>query len=273
MAPEILQVTKRNAAFQRLHSLLDNRQKRHAARRFLVEGVQPLNTARAHDWRFAATIVPRGARLSPWAAAFVEEAAAPVRYEMSTDLLREISRKDETSELIGVVEMPADDMARIPLSGDLLVAVIDRPSNPGNLGTMIRSCDAFGVHGLIVTGHAVDPYDPATVTASRGSIFAVPVVRIASHAGVGAWLTQVRESIGTCQMIGADEAAERPLFAHDFRPPTVAVFGNERHGLSHAYREMCDVAVRIPILGSATSLNVGVAASVLFYEVSRQRST
>jgi TrmH family RNA methyltransferase len=169
--------------------------------------------------------------------------------------------------------MEADAVSRVPIGPDLLVAVMDRPGNPGNLGTLIRSCDAFGVHGLIVTGHAVDLYDPATIRASRGSIFAIPVVRMPSHASVAAWVSTVRGAVGQCRIVGADEKAGTAVFDHDFRQPTIAVFGNETHGLSRAYQELCDASVQIPMRGAASSLNVSVAASVLFYEVSRQRRT
>ncbi len=271
MTPELLHITSRNSAFQVLQSLATNRQKRHATRTFLLEGVRPINTARAHGWRFEAVIVPRGATPSRWASDVIDQVSVSVRYEMAPELMRELSGKTQSSELLAVVRMQDDDLGRIRLAPDLLVAVLDRPSNPGNLGTLIRSCDAFGVHGVVVTGHAVDLYDPATITASRGSVFAIPVVRMASHTDVSAWVGEVRAAVGTCQVVGADEQASVRVFDHDFRAPTVMVFGNETAGLSRAYRDLCDTWVQIPIEGSATSLNVAVAASVVFYEVSRQR--
>ena len=149
---------------------------------------------------------------------------------------------------------------------------MDRPGNPGNLGTLIRSCDALGASGLVVTGHAVDLYDPATITASRGSIFALPVVQAASHAEVLQWVASVRERLGRCDLVGTDEHADTDLAAHDFTAPTVLVVGNETHGLSRAYRDACDAVVRIPMSGSASSLNVSVAASIAIYEVVRQRA-
>ena len=148
---------------------------------------------------------------------------------------------------------------------------MDRPGNPGNLGTLIRSCDALGATGLVVTGHGVDLYDPATVTASRGSLFALPVVQAASHADVLQWVATVRQQLGTCHLVGTDERADVNLAAHDFTHPTVLVLGNETHGLSHAYRDACDAVVRIPMSGSASSLNVSVAGSIAIYEVIQQR--
>ncbi len=69
---------------------------------------------------------------------------------------------------IAIVQMKDDDYENITLGKIPLIAVFDRPSNKGNLGTIIRSCDALGVDGLIITGHCVDLYDPETITATMG---------------------------------------------------------------------------------------------------------
>lgn len=268
-----LRITRRNSTYQVLHSLTTNRQKRSATRTFLVEGVIPINRALAHGWTFAGLIYEHGGTLSQWARDVLVRAAVPVSYELSRELLAEISGKDEPSELIAVLQMPDDDLSRIPLTPDLLVAVVDRPASPGNLGTLIRSCDAFGVHGVIVSGHAVDVYDPVTLTASRGSLFGVPVVRVESHTQVTPWLASVRAALGSCLVVGADETAAIDVDTCDLTAPVVTIFGNETHGLSRAYREMCDAHVKIPMSGAATSLNVSIAASVVFYEARRQRRT
>ncbi len=266
-----LHVSTENSAFQVLESLVSNRAKRHRSRTFVLEGVQPITRALAHGWGFEAMIHESGAVLSDWAADSIARAKAPVRYEMTPDLLARLSGKTEGSELLAVVRMPEDSLTRIPVTANLLAVVMDRPGNPGNLGTLIRSCDALGAHGLIVTGHAADPYDPATITASRGSLFALPVVQAASHAEVLQWVATVRDQLGWCHVVGTDEQAEVDLAAHDFSAPTVLVVGNEAHGLSRAYREACDAVVRIPMTGSASSLNVSVAASIAIYEAVRQR--
>lgn len=271
MPPSTLSVTRRNSAFQVLESLVSNRVKRHRAGLFVLEGVIPITAALRHGWRFDSIVYERGAALSRWAADVVHRSEAPVRYEMSRDLLAALSGKDEPSELLAVVRMPPDDLARIPMRPDLLVALVDTPSNPGNLGTLIRSSDAFGVHGVIVTGHAVDVYDPATLTATRGSLFAVPVVRVDSAGAVGRWLASVRQAVPRCRVVGADEKAAVEVDGHDFTVPTVAVFGNETRGLSRACLDLCETTVRIPMVGSASSLNLAVAASVVFYEAARQR--
>lgn len=270
MSPGRLSISKRNSAYQILESLGSNRQKRHKTGTFLVEGVQPINMALANGWHFKAWVYESGAVLSTWAQDVIRRAAAD-RFEVAADLFRGLSGKTDPSELLGVVQMPDGGLERIPIEPDLLVTVVDRPGNPGNLGTLIRSCDAFGAHGVIVTGHGVDIYDAATIAASRGSLFAIPVVRVESPEDVREWLAGVRRVLGSCRIVGTDEAGAIDVSDYDLVPPTVVVLGNETHGLSHACRQMCDALVRIPMVGSATSLNVSVAASIVLYDVLRQR--
>src|SRR5439155_7599405 len=106
-------------------------------------------------------------------------------------LMDRLSDKNLSSELVAVVAMPPDSPDRIKPKSDVLVAVLDRPSSPGNLGSIIRSCHALGADGLIVTGHGTDIYNPLTVRASMGSLFALPTIRLASHREVGRWVGDV----------------------------------------------------------------------------------
>ena len=105
--------------------------------------------------------------------------------------------------------------------------------------------------------------DPATITASRGSLFALPVVRLDSPTAVEQWVAGVRRITGRCMIVGADEQGHSELSAHDFTLPTVVLLGNEARGLGRAYLAMCDALVRIPMTGSASSLNVSVAGSIV----------
>lgn len=268
--PRTLRIGRRNSTFQVLESLRANRQKRHRSGRFLLEGVLPITQARRHGWQFDALLYAAGARLSSWASEVVADSAAD-RYELDPPLLDALSGRDDPSELLALVRMPGGSLDRIPPRADLLVVLVDRPASPGNLGSLIRSCDALGGHGVIVTGHGVDVYDPSTIAASRGSLFALPVVQADSHASAERWAATVRAAVGACHLVGADERATLDAADHDFTAPTVIVLGNETSGLSRAYRERCDVLVRIPMTGSATSLNLAAAGSILLYEAAQQR--
>ncbi|HCG02848.1 MAG TPA: rRNA methyltransferase [Chloroflexi bacterium] len=269
--PRVVQIHSANNHFQHAEVLRRNRHKRQHYKEFFLEGVRPINLAIQHGWGIVAYYYSPERGLSDWAKNILRQSPAPTHFELSTQLLAELSGKAEPSELIALLAMPDDDLQRIEATSDLLVIVFDRPSNPGNLGTLIRSCDAMGVNGLILTGHGADLYDPETISASRGSIFALPVIRVGGPRDLESWLSAVRQEAGSVQIVAADEEAGVDLWKHDFSGPTALLLGTEKWGLSAAYKEMAEAFVRIPMHGAASSLNVAVAASIVLYEVERQR--
>ncbi len=270
--PAILRISTRNARFQQLEALLTNRTKRQRSREFLVQGVRPISLAAAHGWEFRALLYDADARLSRWANDLLGRLDCPT-VAMSSDLLRGLGDKAEAPpELVAVVALPDDDLTRIQITPDLLVVVFDRPASPGNIGTLIRSADAFNASGVVVTGHSADVYDPRSVRASTGSLFAIPTARVPSHLDVLEWVEATRRAGVPVQVVGTDERGEVDVADVDLTAPTVILVGNETTGLSAAWRDSADRMVRIPIGGAASSLNVGVAASIVLYEASRQRT-
>lgn len=274
----VVRIHSRNATFQQWHSLLANRTKRNRHGEFLVQGVRPLTLALEHDWPVRALLRAEGT-LSSWAQGVWEGTAAGLHGILADELLAELGGKEESvPELLAVLELPPDDLDRL-VAGDRrgpavppLVTVFDRPGSPGNIGTLVRSVDAFGGSGVVVTGHAADPYDPRCVRASTGSMLTVPVVRVPSHAEVLAWVQGRAEVEGrSWQVLGLDEDGDLPLRAADLTGPTVLVVGNETRGLTRAWREACGHIVSIPMVGSASSLNAAVAGSVLLHEALQQR--
>jgi TrmH family RNA methyltransferase len=264
--PPVLRVTTRNAAFQKWQALLSNRVKRQRAGEFIIQGVRPVTLAVKHRWPLNAMIYDMSRPLSLWARDTMAASGAP-RVAMAPQLLAELGEKDSGSpEIVAVGAIPPDDFSRIPQAPDLLAVAFDRPASPGNIGTLIRSADAFGAHGLIVTGHAADPYDPKSVRASTGSLLAVPVVRAVSAADVTGWARTRGVAV-----IGTDEKGEADIGDVALTRPTMLVIGNETTGLSAAWRQSCDVIARIPITGAASSLNAAGAAAVVLYEAARQR--
>jgi 23S rRNA (uridine2479-2'-O)-methyltransferase len=260
--------------FQRLEVLRENRNKRHRYQEFLVEGVRAINLARAHGWGFKALVYAEGAPLSDWARELIAGAEADELLELRPSLMERLSEREETSEMMAVLQMPPNELSRVRFRPDGLAVVFDRPTSPGNLGSIIRSCDALGADGLILTGHGADPYDPQAVRGSMGSLFALPTVWQASYQDVGRWADSLAGAggrHGRPQIVGASGEATTNVDEVNLVGPTVLVLGNETLGLSHGYREMCDVVVRIPMDGAADSLNVASAASILLYEAGRQR--
>jgi 23S rRNA (uridine2479-2'-O)-methyltransferase len=270
--PRVVPVHSANNHFQHAKVLRRNRHKRQHYQEFFLEGVRPINLAIQYGWGIVAYYYAPERGLSDWARNILRQSPAPTHFELSAQLLAELSGKAEPSELIALVAMPEDDLQRIEVTPDLLVLVFDRPSSPGNLGTLVRSCDAMGANGLILTGHGADLYDPETISASRGSIFALPVIRMGGPRDLETWLAGIGQSLGRLQIVAAEEEAGVDVWKHDFSGPTVLLLGTEKWGLSAAYKEMAGTLVRIPMHGAASSLNVAVAASIVLYEVERQRS-
>jgi tRNA G18 (ribose-2'-O)-methylase SpoU len=260
----VVELANENDRFQHVETLKRNRHKRHAHRELFVEGVRNLDQAVARGWPFRALFYAASTPLSAWARALRTRAGAAIEYACAPPLMAKLSDKTDPSELCAIVGMPDDGFGRIPDRPQLKLVVLDRPQNPGNLGTILRTCDAFGVHGVIITGHAVDLYDPAVIRASMGSLFAVPAVRVPSHEEVLSWLESRRAS--GLRLVGTSARGDRPLSGETLAAPIALVFGNESAGLSRAWREACDSLARIPISGTASSLNITSAVAIVLYQ-------
>ena len=216
----------------------------------------------------------RRKKLSDWAKGLLKTVSTDVNYELPAVLMEEISDKEDASELLAIVKMREDDPQKLMLSPNPLIAVFDRPSNRGNLGTVIRFCDAFGIDALLITGHAVDLYDPDVISSSLGSFFHVSIARVADHETLFSFIQNVRNQYSDLQIVGTTAHHEKNISDVNFNHPTVIMIGNETEGLNKTFKQRCDVLATIPMSNrsSASSLNVGCAATVVFYEANRQRA-
>ena len=269
---EVVKIDSENNYFQYLETLRRNRTKRSKTKTFFVEGVNAINQALAYHWQIEAFVYIKNIRLSDWATGILQQSTAKKHFELPYELMKKISQKENTSELIAIPYMPPDDLNRIPNSDTPLLVVLDRIASPGNLGTIIRSCDALGIDGVVLTGHASDLYAPETIRATTGSFFAIPVIRVPSPKTLIPWIDTLREKYPQLEIVATSANTDIPLNSHDFRQPTIVLIGSENHGLSVFYQELADYTVKIPMSGSASSLNVACATSVILYEINRQRS-
>lgn len=270
---KIIRLSNRDNAFQRFDVLKRNRNKRYKYNEFLVEGVRSLNEAVKNGWRIKSFLYQKDS-LSGWASEMIRTVETEVNYCLTEELMGELSGKEDTSELMAVIEMRQDRLDGVQLAQNPFIVLFDRPSNKGNLGTMIRSCDALGADMLIVTGHGVDLYDPDVVVSAMGSFFNMPVVRVADNTVLFDYINELKRKYPGFTVLGTTAHKEEPIYAVNLTGPVMVMMGNETLGLNRAFKEACDRLCTIPMSEKsyATSFNVSCAASILLYEVTRQRA-
>lgn len=265
-------IFSKNSTFQKFEVLKTNRNKRYRYNEFLVEGVRSLNEAVKNHWKIKSFLYDKN-NLSGWAEDMINKVHTDLNFCLTPDLMKDLSGKEDTSELMAVIEMREDKLEDAPLSENPFIVLFDRPSNKGNLGTMIRSCDALGADMLIITGHSVDLYDPDVVVSAMGSFFNLPVIRISDNKALFEYIDNLKNRYGNFVTIGTTAHNEKPIYSANLTFPLMLMMGNETMGLNKAFREYCDMLCTIPMSEKsyATSFNVSCAASILMYEITRQR--
>ena len=173
---------------------------------------------------------------------------------------------ERASPCVAVVRPPEWTLDRIEISDDGCVAVVEGLEKPGNLGAIIRSADGAGLAAVFAADTPVDLFGPNVIRASLGTVFSLPVCAVSAEP-LKAWLQQ-----NAFQLVAARVDAPRLYYEADLTRRTAILLGSEAHGLSSVWRGAAVEAVRLPMHGIADSLNVSATASVLFYEVLRQRA-
>jgi 23S rRNA (guanosine2251-2'-O)-methyltransferase len=144
--------------------------------------------------------------------------------------------------------------------------VLDQVQDPHNLGACLRTADAVGAHGIIVTKDNAAGITPTVCKVASGAAETVPVYQVTNLARTLRWLKEQNIWI-----MGAAGEAEQTIYEMKLDMPLALVMGTEGSGMRHLTRQHCDFLVKIPMLGQVESLNVSVAAGVLLYEVLRQK--
>jgi TrmH family RNA methyltransferase len=262
-----LRIQRENATYQLLNAIKTNRQKRAKRGEIFVEGVAPINAAADAGLSALQVVHAETTRLSGWAHETIERLQPETLITLSQDLMARVSDRTDPSELVVVFERPKPDLAHIEANPSSCIAIFDRPSNTGNLGSAVRSCNAFGIAGVVTTGHGVDIYDPQLIRASLGAVFSTTVVHEPSTRELIQWLEHLRARLDGMEVIGTDSEGEASLREAELNRPVVLIFGNEATGLSVALRSAVDRVLAIPIEGTVNSLNLACAASVFLYSV------
>ena len=186
-------------------------------------------------------------------------------FEVSKDVFISLARKDKPQGIAAVIRQKWTNLSDLNGIYQGIWVALEAVQNPGNLGTILRTCDAVGAKGLILLDYSTDPYDPVAIKASMGAIFTVPVIR-ADLAELDHFL-RCNPAINT---IGTSDKAEQDCFEFPYPDPLLLLMGSEREGLSAAYQQLCQTMISIPMEGDCDSLNLSVATGVMLYQIYNQ---
>ena len=244
---------------------LRRRTAREESGQFFVEGIRAVAEAIQVGAEVETLIVASSLLTSALAHEVIHKVPRSARLEVTADVFCSLSAQENPQGLGAVVHQHWTDLDTVKPDLGLCWVALESVQYPGNLGTVLRTSEAVGGAGVILLGHATDPYDPLCVRASMGAIFSQRLVR----AGSGAFLTWKRRSGGF--VVGTSPSAATDYQALIYPSPLVLLMGSEQHGLSAELLAACDRLVCIPMVGRCDSLNLAVSASTVLYEVFNQR--
>lgn len=249
-----------NPVFKSLKSLTDKKARREQ-RLFLAEGLRVCTEALANGHVPRTLIFAADAESHPLTEALIVATLARrgTVLRASRDLLHRLTGKDNPGAVAAAYAIPDTALAGVDRGTAALWVVAENLKDPGNLGTMLRTCDAVGAGGIILIGQCCDPFSLEAVRASMGALFTRAVAQ-ASWADFVPWLRA-----GHGQLVGAALDGAVDYRRHRFAAPTFLFMGNEQSGLPADCAAACDALVKLPMKGSADSLNVAVATAVLLY--------
>jgi TrmH family RNA methyltransferase len=235
---------------------------------FVVEGIQPVSRAITSGWDVDTLLLAPDLLSQPDALQLVEEqeATGVAVARLSAEVFARVAERDRPGGLAAIVRMHPTRLDDLVVAPDSVVVALHRVDKAGNLGTIIRTVDAAGAAGVALIGDCADEYSPAAVKASMGSLFAVPVARVAEPDDLFGWAHEQGVTV-----IATSGAATTDHWSADYRTPLAILLGSEGRGLPAEVLDRADQQVRIPMTGTAESLNLATAAALTIYE-SRKRA-
>lgn len=245
---------------------LRSRKYREAEGVFLIEGITHVRRAIEHGAPIETLLVAPELLKSGSAWEVIEEQRVRGSdiVELGRDAFETITSRDHPSGLAATVRIEERPLTDLSAESDSIFVAVHGIGNPGNLGSIIRTVDAIGGDGLVIVGRSTDRFHPVAVKSSMGTMFSVPIRVAATVEDLMAWCMMERIKVYT-----TSARAESSLWDSVIERPCIFVFGGEAEGLPP---EVLDrgTPLSLPMRGSASSLNLAVAAGVFLYEAARR---
>jgi TrmH family RNA methyltransferase len=255
--------SKDNALIKEVRKLKDKKQRLEKGE-FLIEGFRFVEEALKSSYEVSAIFLEEGS-LGKWESYSLHEKLQlnTKVYIVTSSILKLISTTETPQGIAAVIK----NQVSVLNKKDGFYILVDKLQDPGNLGTTIRSAHAAGASGVIMTKGTVDAYNEKTLRSTMGSIFNIPVIEDED-------LTLVKDlkASGFKLVVSSLEDSEN-FYNVDLRDKVIIAVGNEGSGISKEVYDLGDLKVKIPMPGGAESLNAGAAASIMIFEIVRQKLT
>lgn len=251
-----------NTQIKELLALLKKSRERKEKKAFVIEGRKMFDEICQERSRVIKAFFSE----SYWKEQYASGGVPDVPYEIVSDTVFDAVAETVTPQgVLAIVRMPEYSLERMLAAAGTLV-LLENLRDPGNLGTIIRTAEAAGVSGVILSRESVDIYNPKVIRSTMGAVYRVPFLYAEDFM---AMLHQLREEKVT--LLAAHLKGEKSFDKADYSGKVGILIGNEANGLSDAAADLANEKVRIPMAGSVESLNAAVAAALLMYEAFRKQ--
>jgi rRNA methylases len=259
---DIRRISSRENKFIKLVKSLEKRNSRWKNNLFIIEGEKILSEAIENNQRIKLIMISDKANLSDTMMQSLSRIMNKTDvFILDHSLFEAISKLENSQGILAVVHFQLASIEDIQVNNILLYS--DGIQDPGNLGTIIRTIDAFGLDGLILGENTVDPYNPKVVRATMGSIFRVPI--FLNNLGRNGLLDLKNKGF---RLLVTLPKTGIPVNEFEFKSGDIIVIGNEGRGASDSIKELASNYLMINMKGNAESLNASIAASIIMYEIS-----
>lgn len=258
-------MSKKNPLIKRVKGLL-KRKNRDAENLFIVEGIKVVEEAFAYDMEIEHIFYTDNVASINGGDQFIKtiENSNVDKYLVSEEVFKEISDTKTPQGVVGVLRKPERDFEKIDLESLKKTLYLDGIQDPGNMGTIIRTAEAFAFDCIFIKKGTVDPYSPKVVRATMGSIYRMPIYYLEDNIGELQYLKDNGFKLYTTYLEGSI-----PIKDVDYSQKFIITIGNESSGVLDDVVNISDKLVKIPMDGKAESLNAAIASSIIMYEASR----
>lgn len=241
--------------FYRHLKKLQTRREREKSSQYLAEGSRAVYDAIKNKADISSIVVCEGFKPDADLSSFKV-------YELSKKLFEDAKLTVNSQGILAVINYKLNDALSMDLEKNQNILYLDCVSDPGNLGTILRSADAFGADAIVLSNGCVDVFNPKVVRSSMASLLNVPIYTDKSGTG---FLEKLKSN--GYDIVGTFPRGSELSSNHKYIAKTALVMGNEANGISPEVADFCTSEVKIPMLGNTESLNVATACAVMLYEI------